>query len=110
MTAIRALLAGLLFGIVLMISGMANPAKVLGFIDLAGTCDPSLAFVMVGAIAVGTVAFIVAKRRMRSFLGLPVQLAASTTVTTRRHGPRRSGLHGGRVDGRVLLSCLHFVC
>ncbi|MBP0637380.1 MULTISPECIES: DUF6691 family protein [unclassified Cupriavidus] len=83
MTAITALLAGLLFGVGLMVSGMANPAKVLGFLDLAGTWDPSLAFVMVGAIAVGTLAFIVARRRKRSFLGLPVQLPASTTVTLR---------------------------
>ncbi|SPS02876.1 DUF6691 family protein [Cupriavidus taiwanensis] len=83
MTAITALLAGLLFGVGLMVSGMANPAKVLSFLDLAGSWDPSLAFVMVGAIAVGTVAFVVAKRRKRSFLGLPVQLPASTTVTLR---------------------------
>ncbi|TPQ31725.1 DUF6691 family protein [Cupriavidus pinatubonensis] len=83
MTAITALLAGLLFGVGLMVSGMANPAKVLGFLDLAGTWDPSLAFVMVGAIAIGTIAFIVGKRRKRSFLGLPMQLPASTTVTLR---------------------------
>lgn len=83
MTPITALLAGLLFGVGLMVSGMANPAKVLGFLDLAGTWDPSLAFVMVGAITVGTIAFYVAKRRNRSFLGLPVQLPASTTVTFR---------------------------
>ena len=83
MTAITALLAGLLFGIGLMVSGMANPAKVQGFLDLAGTWDPSLAFVMAGAIAVGSLAFLIAKRRKRSFLGLPVQLPASTTVTLR---------------------------
>lgn len=83
MTAITALLAGLLFGIGLMVSGMANPAKVQGFLDLAGRWDPSLAFVMVGAIAIGSLAFLIAKRRNRSFLGLPVQLPASTTVTPR---------------------------
>ncbi|MDQ0140376.1 DUF6691 family protein [Cupriavidus necator] len=83
MTAITALLAGLLFGVGLMASGMANPAKVQGFLDLAGKWDPSLAFVMAGAIAVGTIAFFVAKRRQRSFLGLPVQLPASTSVTLR---------------------------
>ncbi|WP_296225823.1 DUF6691 family protein [Ralstonia sp. UBA689] len=83
MTAIAALLAGLLFGIGLMISGMANPAKVQGFLDLAGRWDPSLAFVMTGAIAVGSLAFLIAKRRKRSFLGLPVQLPASTVVTWR---------------------------
>ncbi|SDD81552.1 hypothetical protein SAMN05216345_11717 [Cupriavidus sp. YR651] len=83
MTAITALLAGLLFGVGLIVSGMANPAKVLGFLDLAGTWDPSLAFVMVGAILLGSLAFLIAKRRKRSFLGLPVQLPASTNVTLR---------------------------
>lgn len=64
-----ALLAGLVFGIGLIVSGMADPAKVLGFLDLAGLWDPSLAFVMAGAIAVGLVAFAVARRRTASFLG-----------------------------------------
>ncbi|ODV41015.1 hypothetical protein AWV79_02300 [Cupriavidus sp. UYMMa02A] len=83
MIIVTALLAGLLFGIGLMVSGMANPAKVLGFLDLAGTWDPSLAFVMAGAIAIGLVAFLIAKRRTRSWLGLPMQLPASTAVTLR---------------------------
>ncbi|CAJ0684373.1 MULTISPECIES: DUF6691 family protein [Ralstonia] len=83
MAAITALLAGLLFGMGLMISGMANPAKVQGFLDLAGRWDPSLAFVMVGAIAVGSLAFFIAKRRKRSFLGMSMQLPASTVVTLR---------------------------
>ena len=83
MAAITALLAGLLFGMGLMISGMANPAKVQGFLDLAGRWDPSLAFVMIGAIAVGSLAFFIAKRRKRSLLGLSMQLPASTVVTLR---------------------------
>lgn len=83
MTAITALLAGLLFGVGLMVSGMANPAKVLGFLDPVGIWDPSLAFVMVGAILIGSLAFLVAKRRSRSFLGLPMQLPTNTTVTLR---------------------------
>jgi uncharacterized protein len=83
MTAITALLAGLLFGIGLMVSGMANPAKVQGFLDLAGRWDPSLAFVMMGAIALGVLAFFIAKRRQKSFLGLPIQLPASTALTLR---------------------------
>jgi uncharacterized membrane protein YedE/YeeE len=81
--SITALFAGLLFSIGLMTSGTANPAKVLGFLDLAGSWDPSLAFVMVGAIAVGSLAFFVAKRRNSSFLGLPMQLPASTAITPR---------------------------
>ena len=52
MTVFASLLAGLVFGLGLIVSGMADPAKVLGFLDLAGPWDPSLAFVMAGAIAV----------------------------------------------------------
>ncbi|CAG2138713.1 hypothetical protein LMG31506_01997 [Cupriavidus yeoncheonensis] len=83
MTAITAWLAGLLFGVGLMVSGMANPAKVLGFLDLAGSWDPSLAFVMAGAIAIGSIAFLIARRRKRSLLGLPMQLPAGAAVTLR---------------------------
>jgi uncharacterized protein len=83
MTIITSLLAGLVFGIGLILSGMANPAKVLGFLDLAGRWDPSLAFVMVGAIAIGSVAFLLAKRRQRSLLGLPMQLPTNTVITPR---------------------------
>jgi uncharacterized membrane protein YedE/YeeE len=85
------LLAGLLFGIGLIVSGMANPAKVLGFLDLAGPWDPSLAFVMAGAIAVGVVAFSVARRRTVSFLGLQMKLPAA-----------------GRPDRRLVLGSLVF--
>lgn len=52
MKQIFALLSGLVFGIGLIVSGMADPAKVLNFLDVFGTWDPSLAFVMGGAIAV----------------------------------------------------------
>ncbi|WP_350029690.1 YeeE/YedE family protein [Caballeronia sp. ATUFL_M2_KS44] len=78
-----ALLAGLLFGFGLMLSGMANPAKVLGFLDLAGRWDPSLAFVMIGAIAIGSLAFLLARRRKRSLLGLQMHLPTNTSVTPR---------------------------
>lgn len=83
MGLLAALVSGLLFGVGLMVSGMANPAKVLGFLDLAGQWDPSLAFVMVGAIAVASTAFRFAKRRKESLLGSPVQIPAGTTVTRR---------------------------
>src|SRR6188474_2288996 len=69
MLLLSSLLAGLVFGLGLIVSGMANPAKVLGFLDLAGPWDPSLAFVMAGAIAVGLVAFHVARNRTDSLLG-----------------------------------------
>ena len=61
--------AGLLFGIGLMLSGMTDPGKVIGFLDLFGTWDPSLALVMGGAILVGFFAFTVAQKRTTTFLG-----------------------------------------
>ena len=57
-----ALVAGALFGIGLGISGMARPTKVLAFLDIAGAWDPSLAFVMIGAISVYAIAVFAAKR------------------------------------------------
>lgn len=60
---------GLLFGLGLMLSGMTDPGKVIGFLDLFGAWDPSLALVMGGAILVGFFAFTVAKKRTTTFLG-----------------------------------------
>lgn len=77
------LLAGLVFGLGLIVSGMANPAKVLGFLDLAGSWDPSLALVMGGAIAVGLGAFAVAERRRDSWLGWPMQLPRARHIDHR---------------------------
>jgi uncharacterized membrane protein YedE/YeeE len=74
---------GLLFGIGLIVSGMSNPAKVLGFLDLAGAWDPSLALVMAGAIGVGFFAFRAAGRRSRSLLGDKMQLPTSRDITPR---------------------------
>ena len=62
-------IVGLLFGLGLMLSGMTDPGKVIGFLDLFGTWDPSLALVMGGAIMVGVFAFTVAKKRTTTFLG-----------------------------------------
>jgi uncharacterized membrane protein YedE/YeeE len=86
MPLITALLAGLVFGIGLIVSGMADPAKVLGFLDLAGAWDPSLALVMGGAIAIGLVAFALARRRSRSVLGLEMQLPQGSTIDRRLVG------------------------
>mgnify|MGYP001604693090 CR=1 FL=1 len=83
MNVLAALFSGLLFGLGLIVSGMANPAKVLGFLDLAGHWDPSLAFVMAGAIAVGLVAFTVARRRTKSFLGLDMRLPTAQHIDRR---------------------------
>ena len=65
---------GLLFGVGLMLSGMTDPGKVIGFLDLFGTWDPSLALVMGGAIMVGFFAFTVAKKRTSTFLGGAMRL------------------------------------
>ena len=80
MYIVTTLLAGLVFGLGLIISGMANPAKVLGFLDLAGRWDPSLALVMAGAIAVGFVAFAVVRTRMLSFLGTEMKLPTARHI------------------------------
>ena len=74
MRNLSAFVAGLIFGIGLLLAGMANPAKVLGFLDLAGAWDPSLALVMVGAIAVALLPFTWARRQSRSLLGAAMQL------------------------------------
>ena len=68
---------GLLFGLGLMLSGMTDPGKVIGFLDLCGTWDPSLALVMGGAIMVGFFAFTVAKKRTSTFLGGAMRLPTS---------------------------------
>ena len=60
---------GTLFGWGLIISGMSNPQKVLGFLDLAGLWDPSLIFVMAGAILVGLAGFYVVSKRSEAFFG-----------------------------------------
>ncbi len=62
-------LIGVLFGLGLIVSGMINPAKILAFLDLAGPWDPSLIFVMGGAVLVGLIAFYLAKKRTQSFFG-----------------------------------------
>jgi uncharacterized membrane protein YedE/YeeE len=69
MNALFAFAAGVVFGIGLIVSGMTDPGKVIGFLDVAGPWDPSLGLVMAGAILVGFFAFRLAGRRGRTFLG-----------------------------------------
>ncbi len=69
MGVIGAWAAGLLFGVGLILSGMADPAKVLNFLDVAGTWDPSLAFVMAGAIGVAAPGFWLVRRRKAPLAG-----------------------------------------
>jgi uncharacterized membrane protein YedE/YeeE len=78
-----ALIVGLVFGIGLIVSGMTDPSKVIGFLDLAGLWDPSLGFVMGGAILVGIVAFRFAGRRERSLLGDAMRLPTATHIDRR---------------------------
>ena len=86
MNIAASLIAGLLFGVGLIVSGMADPAKVLGFLDLAGAWDPSLALVMAGAIAVGAVAFRLAGKRATSLLGLKMNLPDARQIDRRLVG------------------------
>ncbi|WP_192879337.1 DUF6691 family protein [Microbulbifer sp. A4B17] len=90
-TNFSAFLAGLTFGLGLLLSGMANPEKVLGFLDLAGAWDPSLGLVMFGAIAVGLPLFQLIKRRGQSVWNQPLHLPA-----------------GNRIDRRLILGSLLF--
>ncbi|WP_409568503.1 DUF6691 family protein [Leclercia sp.] len=80
MLVIMAFLCGLIFGAGLLISGLANPEKVLGFLDLSQAWDPSLAFVMIGAIAVGIIGFALVKGRKKAFCGVPILLPDNNTV------------------------------
>ena len=80
MRVFSALMAGLVFGLGLIVSGMANPAKVLGFLDLFGRWDPSLAFVMAGAIAVAAPAFAFVGQRRGSRLSGALKLPTSRRI------------------------------
>lgn len=71
---------GLLFGIGLILAGMTDPGKVIGFLDLFGAWDPSLALVMGGAILVGVFAFTIAKKRTTTFLGGVLRFPTNTGI------------------------------
>jgi uncharacterized membrane protein YedE/YeeE len=79
-------LSGLVFGWGLMLSGMANPAKVLGFLDITGRWDPSLALVMGGAIAVALPAFVWVRGRQASVLGEPLPAPPAQGIDRRLVG------------------------
>jgi len=90
MSALGAFLAGLVFGVGLILSGMTDPGKVIGFLDIAERWDPSLAFVMAGAILVGFFAFRLAGLRARGFLGGAMEL------------PRRRDLDARLIGGSIV--------
>ena len=81
--ALSSAAAGLVFGLGLIVSGMANPAKVIGFLDVSQPWDPSLMLVMAGAIAVAMPGFWWAKRRKTSMLGLTINLPDNTSIDAR---------------------------
>ena len=83
MANLIALLSGLLFGLGLIVSGMANPAKVQGFLDITRAWDPSLAFVMGGAIAVASLAFALARRRQSAWSGALLEWPAAAGIDSR---------------------------
>jgi len=72
---------GVLFGWGLIISGMSNPQKILGFLDLAGNWDPSLMFVMLGAILVGLAGFYVVSKRTEAFFGGALHIPTRRDIT-----------------------------
>lgn len=78
-----ALVAGLIFGIGLILSGMTNPGKVIGFLDLAGRWDPSLGFVMGGAILVALFAARWAVGRTQSLTGAAMRMPTATRIDRR---------------------------
>ena len=78
-----ALLAGLVFGVGLILSGMSDPSKVLGFLDVAGRWDPSLALVMGGAVLVGSLVFAYIRKRRQSVLGGAILLPSVTGIDRR---------------------------
>ena len=83
MQILMAFVTGTIFGIGLILSGMTDPSKVIGFLDLAGHWDPSLAFVMGGAILVGAIAFQFARGREKSLLGDEMRLPTPSQVDRR---------------------------
>ena len=91
MNLVTAFLAGLLFGGGLILSGMSNPAKVLAFLDVTGAWDPSLLFVMLGAILVAALAFRFARTRVRPLFGSHIHVPGA-----------------GRVDAPLVLGSVTF--
>ena len=83
MNIVAALIAGLVFGFGLLISGMANPAKVINFLDLTGSWDPSLAFVMGGAIAVALPGFKLVGQRLKPLFATAFQMPTNTDLDSR---------------------------
>jgi uncharacterized protein len=83
MPSVISLISGVLFGIGLVVSGMSNPAKVLNFLDVFGTWDPSLAFVMAGALIVTAIGYRLAWRQPKPVLADAFDLPVSQVIDAR---------------------------
>ncbi|MEB0136654.1 YeeE/YedE family protein [Actimicrobium sp. CCC2.4] len=83
MKLLLALLAGLVFGLGLILSGMTDPAKVIGFLDITGNWDPSLGLVMGGAILVGLLTFRLTASRAKAYFGDALQIPTSRDIDRR---------------------------
>lgn len=83
MQVVMAFVTGMIFGLGLILSGMTDPSKVIGFLDITGNWDPSLALVMGGAVLVGSMAFHLAKGRTKSILGDAMRLPTATRIDRR---------------------------
>jgi len=83
MVGLMAWVSGIVFGLGIILSGMVNPAIVLAFLDITGRWDASLIGVMAGAIAVSSIAFAIAKKQEKSYLGEYIQIPSVTKIDSR---------------------------
>jgi hypothetical protein len=86
MPVLAALLCGIVFGVGLAVSGMTNPAKVIAFLDVTGSWDPTLAFVMGGAVAVNALGFALTRRRAQPFFAQSFALPSKSDIDPRLLG------------------------
>lgn len=75
-----AFVTGLIFGLGLILSGMTNPAKIIGFLDIFGDWDPALALVMIGALIVSATSFQLIKKNKKTYFGQQLNLPANNKI------------------------------
>ncbi|MFM8466301.1 MAG: DUF6691 family protein [Oxalobacteraceae bacterium] len=83
MDTVASFMIGLIFGLGLILGGMTDPSKVIGFLDISGSWDPSLAFVMGGALLVGVIAFRFARHRTANFFGGAIRMPTKNDIDKR---------------------------
>ena len=123
MTAFAAFACGLVFGVGLLVSGMADPSKVIAFLDVAGRFDSRLLVVMASALVVSAIAYAIARRRTASVLGGALELPRSGEIDRRLiagalvfgvgwgiagvcPGPAFVVLGAGRIEGVVFVAAM----